>query len=384
MFIDYKKITMKKFFIAFAMLLGVISLQAQVGIGTITPNSTLTVEGSFATKIFPSPFPITLNESNHTVFANDVTLPDPTNIIGREYIIKTDGNAATVSAQPGDLIDLVNSIPLNPWESIVVKAVTSNQWLIVGGKFNKGAEEIDDLSDGKTFNNSVYLGFDSGLGAIGNRNVGLGQFSLINADGDENVAIGHLAGSTITANGNNNVVIGAFASESVGTGITTGDNNILLGDRVNTSGPTVNNELNIGNAIYGTNIYGSTAKIGVGNGNNAPNSTLSVNGSMSLPIRTVTGPTTLNDTDYTVLVSNSTTNGANITLPSAVGRTGRLFVIKNISTAVNNSQNVLTTSGQTIDGILTAFGLSNQSNNIRGITVQSNGTNWYVVAIVRP
>jgi hypothetical protein len=349
------------------------NIHAQVGIGTVIPHSTLTVEGSLATKIDPYVTPILLNESHHTVFATAVTLPDPTNIIGREYIIKTDGNAATVTAQPGHLIDLVNSVSLNPWESIVVQAVASNQWLIVGGKFKKGAEKIDDLSDGKTSNNSVYLGQLSGLGANGNRNVALGDGSLVNADGDENIAIGYTAGGTITTGGNNNIVIGTLASGSAGLGITSGDKNILIGDRVNASGQTVNNELNIGNTIYGTNLYGTTASVGIGNGNNAPNSTLAVNGSMSLPIRTGTAATTLTNTDYTYMVNSSITNGANITLPTAVGIQGRIYVIKNIG---SRSQTLLTSASQTIDGGGTSITL----NSGRRLSIQSDGANWWILS----
>ena len=357
---------MKNCFFTLLLFFSTLMVQAQVGIGTITPNSTLDINGSMATKTdVVSGFPITLDQTNHTVLSdNVVNLPDPSTIIGREYVIKTDATGATVNAQAGDEIDGAASLTLDPFESVRVKAVASGVWVITGGKF-AGVEEINGLSDGKTLNNSVYLGEASGAGANGSQNVAVGDGSLLNADGDDNIAIGHVAGATIDT-GNKNIVIGFEASGSSGTGITTGSNNILIGDRVNTSAQTVSNELNMGDAIYATGLYGTTAQVGIGNGNNAPNSTLSVNGSMSLPIRTG-GATTLTDSDYTYL-----TNSGNVRLPAATGREGRIFVIKNISGAPIDLQ---TTGMDLIDG------LPNQSIAVlRTFVVQSDGASeWYII-----
>ena len=344
---------------------------AQVGIGTVTPNSTLDINGSISTKTdVVSGFPVTLDINYHTIFTDDVVnLPDPSNIIGREYIIKTDATGAVINAQVGDQIDGSSSLNLNPFESVMVKAAAAGQWFITGGKF-AGVEEINDLSDGKTLNNSVYLGNSAGLGANGSRNVSIGDGSLLNADGNDNIGIGHAAGSTIDT-GNKNIVIGFEASSTVSSGITTGSNNILIGDQVNTSGVTVSNELNIGNAIYATSLYGSSTQVGVGNGNNAPNSTLSVSGSMSLPIRTG-GDITLTDNDYTYIWVNA--SPGTVTLPLANGRTGRIYVIKNVNTAVN-----LTLSPSGSDQIDGAASQTIAGGN--SLIVQSNGgTEWWIIS----
>ena len=62
-------------------------LQAQVGIGTISPTSTLSVEGSFGTNIDLLFSDTTLDETHHTVIGNGIiiTLPSPDNIIGKVY-----------------------------------------------------------------------------------------------------------------------------------------------------------------------------------------------------------------------------------------------------------------------------------------------------------
>jgi len=63
------------------------------------------------------------------------------------------------------------------------------------------------------------------------------------------------------------------------------------------------------------------------------------------------------------------------TLPTAVGATGRQYVIKRTGTGAT-SYTVNTTSGQTIDGAAT-YVLAAQYATV---VVQSNGTNWSIVA----
>ena len=371
---------MNKYFFTFISLFAFNSSYAQVGIGTITPNSTLSVEGSFATKVEFVLSSTTLDETHHTVIANGVTLtlPDPTNIIGREYIIKAGVTGNTIVDLSGsDEIDSSGtSITLSAFQSIKVKAVAAGDWIII--KDIAGAKEIDDLSDGITLNNSVYLGVFSGSTATGNQNTALGRGSLLATDGDDNVAIGYLAGGTIDT-GSNNILLGSEAGSGSGVGITTGDDNIIIGKNAVASSQTVSNELNIGDAIYATNLYGATANIGIGNGNNAPNSTLSVNGSMSMPIRTgaLNTPYTLTDSDYTYLVNGTSSNSADVTLPSAAGREGRIYIIKSIGTDID--QDILTTGGDEIDGapsftMFSAFVLSTT------ITIQSDGNDWWIIS----
>lgn len=73
--------------------------------------------------------------------------------------------------------------------------------------------------------------------------------------------------------------------------------------------------------------------------------------------------------DHTIEV---TATGQAITLPTAVGITGREYVIKLTATG---SCTVNTTSSQTIDGA-TTYSLTAQ---YKYVTVQSNGTNWIVI-----
>lgn len=76
-------------------------------------------------------------------------------------------------------------------------------------------------------------------------------------------------------------------------------------------------------------------------------------------------------TDHTIEI---TATGKTITLPTAVGISGRIYTVK--LTAATSSGTVATTSSQTIDGS-TTYSLSAQ---YKYVTVQSNGANWLIIA----
>jgi len=72
----------------------IVTSTGNVGIGTTTPNSTLSVEGSISGKVTVVTSGVTLDESYYTVLANSssnmtITLPNPSSSnVGRTYIIK--------------------------------------------------------------------------------------------------------------------------------------------------------------------------------------------------------------------------------------------------------------------------------------------------------
>ena len=100
------------------------------------------------------------------------------------------------------------------------------------------------------------------------------------------------------------------------------------------------------------------------------NNVLKCSGSIGYAYSTVTGSTLLNDTHCFVSASGSVTYS--ITLPTAVGCSGRVYIIKsNMNAGVLLTVN--TTSSQTIDGAL-AVVLSRYS----ALQVISSGSNWEV------
>jgi hypothetical protein len=78
---------------------------------------------------------------------------------------------------------------------------------------------------------------------------------------------------------------------------------------------------------------------------------------------------TLTDADYTIEV---TATGQTMTLPSAIGVSGREYTIK---LTASGTGTVATTSSQTIDGSST-YSLSAQYKYVK---VKSNGVNWLII-----
>jgi len=80
---------------------------------------------------------------------------------------------------------------------------------------------------------------------------------------------------------------------------------------------------------------------------------------------------TLTATDYTVTLTSGT---ATFTLPTAVGITGKIYIVKNKGAGVLT---IATTSSQTMDGATTAT----ISTTYAGRVLQSNGANWDVIGL---
>jgi hypothetical protein len=114
----------------------------------------------------------------------------------------------------------------------------------------------------------------------------------------------------------------------------------------------------------------TTKRLGVGT--NTPASTLSSQGSLSLPIRTFgAGSTTLTESDYTII--KTATGTTNIRLPNAGTCAGRIYVIKKSAGGTLN----IDTSGGEIDGEDELI-FNNASR--ASCVVQSDGNNWYVIS----
>ena len=116
----------------------------------------------------------------------------------------------------------------------------------------------------------------------------------------------------------------------------------------------------------------------VGINNMNPGSILSVNGSMSLPIITITNsqsPYTLDDTHYTI-ICNITAGNITITLPiNTTSISGRIYVLKQIPISGANRL-FINPNGSSID--LTP-GLFTVNTTLLFIKLQSDGINWWII-----
>lgn len=109
-----------------------------------------------------------------------------------------------------------------------------------------------------------------------------------------------------------------------------------------------------------------------GFGTSNPNSTLTINGSISYSVYTNDASYSITSNDYVILAKGGN-SGVTVTLPDTAGISGRTYVIKK----VDSGPGIVTiTSSSLIDGNQT-YMLSAQN---KYVTVVNNGVNWFIVA----
>lgn len=123
-----------------------------------------------------------------------------------------------------------------------------------------------------TASSSVLVGYLAGQGTVasgyrGATAIGWESGMNIRSNANFNTFVGYGSGNKVTT-GANNILIGA-ASTVANDNLTTGSGNIKIGYNNSFPSATANNQLNIGNIIYGSNLDGtgatlSNASIGIG------------------------------------------------------------------------------------------------------------------------
>lgn len=114
----------------------------------------------------------------------------------------------------------------------------------------------------------------------------------------------------------------------------------------------------------------------IGVNTDTPTSSLSVNGSLTIDVTSVSATTTADESD-TVLLVNANAGSRIINLPSASSALGRVYFIKKTDASVN-SVTIDGAAGETIDGSTTKV-LSTQYHAVKII---SNGSNWFILSEV--
>jgi hypothetical protein len=112
----------------------------------------------------------------------------------------------------------------------------------------------------------------------------------------------------------------------------------------------------------------------VGVGTSTPGSALHVNASFATAITGKTSNYTLTGGDHTILVNCSSGN-VTLTLPTAVGCTGRMYIVKRIDDSVN-AANINSNGSENIEGSTSAASVSGMSS----IVLQSDNSGWWKVA----
>ncbi|MCM5527457.1 hypothetical protein [Parasegetibacter sp. NRK P23] len=106
----------------------------------------------------------------------------------------------------------------------------------------------------------------------------------------------------------------------------------------------------------------------------AANSTVEVQGSIAMAIKTVTASYTATAADNTIL-ANTSSSSITLTLPAPSAFSGRIYTIKKIGNGGIDRELVITPSSGTIDGgnSYTIY------NDWTYVTLQTNGTDWFII-----
>lgn len=111
----------------------------------------------------------------------------------------------------------------------------------------------------------------------------------------------------------------------------------------------------------------------VGSSGNA-NSTMQVDGSVSMAIKRVSANYAITAADNTIL-ADATGGAITVTLPAASGITGRIYTIKKVGTGGIDKELTITPTSGTIEGGATY----KIYNDWTYVTLQTDGTDWYII-----
>lgn len=174
------------------------------------------------------------------------------------------------------------------------------------------------------------------------------------------------------------LTIGAVASSSNVNGASivsdSTSRQIILhpADATNAGIVSVTTQTFAGNKTFQDSVSASKAILVGATG--AANSTVEVQGSIAMAIKTVTASYTATAADNTIL-ANTSSSSITLTLPAPAAFSGRIYTIKKIGNGGIDRELVITPSSGTIDGgsSYTIY------NDWTYVTLQTNGTDWFII-----
>lgn len=133
--------------------------------------------------------------------------------------------------------------------------------------------------------------------------------------------------------------------------------------------------IDVGATTVDANLINANLNIG-GASRITPNSTLQITGSVGFSVTQKTGNYTATISDNTIEYTSSTASPATLTLPTAVGINGRIYVVVNASAQIIT---IATTSSQTFvnaSGTPTSLTMSTNGTYV----LESDNANWMVIS----
>ena len=165
--------------------------------------------------------------------------------------------------------------------------------------FQNAAVGTDAMANNTKGNyNTAFGGFAMHNVSEGDYNVAIGKdaaYGAVNSNASKNIAIGYRSGYYLGTGSDENILIGYKAGDD----ITTGSGNIIIGNGINPPDGTEDNQMNIGNLLFGDMANG---RLGIGTDN------------------PVTNLHILNETDNACLRLESQTSNARILMYAASGQ----------------------------------------------------------------
>jgi hypothetical protein len=232
----------------------------------------------------------------------------------------------------------------------------------------------------KTFNNKVTVNGTLNLNSVANNSTADSVLVLNNGVVEKRQVSAAAFGNAIRNINGNRDSAQKIAFRNSGTDLTVstnGTDSILL--NVPDAGTGARGVVTTATQTFGgsktfQDSVTAAKTILVGNTGSA-NSTVQVDGSLAMAIKTITTTTyTVTGTDNTIL-ANTTSNAITITLPASGGFAGRIYTIKKIGTGGIDNQLTITPASGTIDG-----GASYVIyNDWTYVTLQTDGSNWYII-----
>lgn len=159
---------------------------------------------------------------------------------------------------------------------------------------------------------------------------------------------------SVTTNGNDSIYLNVPDASSSARGVISTTSQIFAGSKT-----------------FQDSISARTILIGTAG---SANSTVQIDGSMAMAIRTVTSNYTASSNDNTIL-ANTTSAPVSITLPAASPITGRIYTIKKIGSGGLDNQLTISPASGTIDGG-SSFIIYNDWSYV---TLQTDGSNWFII-----